>query len=462
MPPLSHPSAPRASSCNNSGVRRAARTIELVTETAGSRTGSTLMNGLLVLGTTGLLMMLGVLVLRLWLITTVQEPVAGQLEYLITWCGLPPSLNGFTWMLTFGLGAVTAWPLVKKFAFFATGIPWFCPRPAEWALLCIIPASSLIAPLVQTLCPIREVDPTTTAWFYPDRDASTGQPHGRIGYLRDADGTWHFYNVPSFLRESDALPVQRVTPEVRQQWQQDYARQQEQQRRLEQAEREALAAQEAERQRQAEHLAQLRLETARQQAEVARAAEAEATAQKARQEAEAARQRAETEAAARLAAEKARREAEQQAQARQAEAETARRAAETAHQRLEQEREAETKRRQREVAEFLASSPRREDATSPNVSLRLDSVRRSMPTSQAQPPTGQAFNIQSGLWRHIHVRGDRVEVWCDGPVALGADHSAPRSFPGGAWVRFQQGAQTLHATPAGPGATHIRVRKMQR
>jgi hypothetical protein len=359
------------------------------------------------------LSLLGVVVLlvalRLWLISSIQVPLEGRLEYLMDWLGLPVSLSSLTWMLTFGIGAFTAWPLVKKFLFFFTGIPWFCPSAREWLLLLILPASTFLPATVQTICPIREVDPVSTAWFYPDAHPETGKPHGRLGYLREGDGSWKFYNIPVFIRPADAAAVQRVTPEVRQQWEADPLRKQQEEirQRRAAAEQADLAAREALRRQHEERVAQLRLEASRKEAEKARA------------EAHEAKQRAEREASARIMAEKARAEAERLAQSRQ--------------------QPVQSYRQQQEKATRVSSN--------------------SQPM-KLLPPTAHRFSIQRGLWKNIHVRGDRVEVWSDGPVALGADQSPPRTYPGGAWVRFEHGAGTIHAAPAGPGSSHVLVRKL--
>ncbi len=346
----------------------------------------------------GLLGGVGFLIgLRLWLISSIQAPLEGRLEYLMDWLGLPVSLSSLTWMLTFGIGAFTAWPLVKKFLFFFTGIPWFCPSSREWLLLLILPASTFLPATVQTICPIREVDPVSTAWFYPDAHPETGKPHGRLGYLREEDGSWKFYNIPVFIRPADAAAVQRVTPEVRQQWQADPLRKQQEEIRQHRAaaEQADLAAREALRRQHEERMAQLRLEASRKDAEKARADEAVAAAEKARAEAE--------------------------------------RLAQSRHQPIQSYQQ------QQEKATLVASN--------------------SQPM-KLLPPTAHRFSIQRGLWKNIHVRGDRVEVWSDGPVALGADQSPPCTYPGGAWVRFEHGAGTIHAAPAGPGSSHVLVRKL--
>lgn len=407
-----------------------------------------LIAGLILLGFIGLFFGL-----RLWLISSIQVPLEGRLEYLMDWLGLPVSLSSLTWMLTFGIGAFTAWPLVKKSLFFFTGIPWFCPTPNEWLLLLILPASTFVPATVQTICPIREVDPVSTDWFYPDEHPETGKPHGRLGYLREEDGTWKFYNIPVFIRPADAASVHRVTPEVRRQWQQDIARLQELERRRTAAEQADLSAREEQRRQHEERMSQLRLETARQEAEKARAADAVAEAEKARQEALVAQQRAEQESAARAAAEKAHAEAEKMAKVHLAEAQAAQRSAQKKAEQVESERQ-----RIQAAQEYR----RQQEASTQNlpISLRLDSTGNSMPHPKAVEDVGQIFPIQRGLWKHIHVRGYRVEVCSDGPVILGADSYAPRTYPGGAWVRFERGAGTLHAQSLGPGSSHLRVRKL--
>jgi len=365
------------------------------------------------LGVTGLF-----LGLRLWLICSIQVPLEGRLEYLMDWLGLPVSLSSLTWMLTFGIGAFTAWPLVKKFLFFITGIPWFCPNAREWLLLLILPASTFLPATVQTICPIREVEPSSADWFYPDAHPETGKPHGRIGFLREADGSWKFYNIPVFIRPADAAAVQRVTPEVRQQWQADPQRKQQEESR-QRREAAELAEREAKLKLQRDHesrMAAARLEMQRIEAERVQSENAKVEAAKARQQAEQARQQA-------AAAEKARQEAE------------------SARQRLQA---AEDLREQQELATWIESKKRPAMGSS----------------TQSAQLAGQAFPIQRGLWKNIHVRGDRVEVWCDGPVSLGADQSPPRTYPGGAWVRFEQGPGTIHAAPAGSGSTRVVVRKL--
>lgn len=372
----------------------------------------------------GLLLLLGV---RLLVIHHIQEPLEGRLEYMAAWLGLPASVTDFTWMLTFGLSAFAAWPFCKKFLFFATGIPWFCPKPAEWALLLTLPASTLLPYGVQTIYAIREVDPSTAAWFYPDPDVTTGQPQGRIGYLRESDGEWKFYNIPTFLRETDAAPVQRVTPEIRRQWQEDYQRQQQVLKVRNAAEQISRDATEKLRREHDSKLAQIRLESERIAAQRAQTERAKADAERARAD-----------------------ESRAQAEAAKVRGEADKAAANARNKQLSIVQTSPVGNMNRTSQVSLQSYP----GVSTNAGSSNTELPRLLPRHNEIP-------IRWGMTLNVPIRGDSVEIWSDGPIAVSADAGGENiATQPGRTLRFQPGFSAIHVRPLHPGATRLYIRKL--
>ena len=346
---------------------------------------------------------------------------------MAAWLGLPASITSFTWMLTFGLSALAAWPFCKKFIFFATGIPRFCPKPAEWALLLTLPASTLLPYGVQTICAIREVDPSTAAWFYPDADATTGQPQGRIGYLRESDGEWKFYNIPTFLRETDAARVQRVSPEIRRQWQEDYQRQKQVLMVRNAAEQVSRDATEKLRREHESKLAQIRLESERIAAQRSQTERAKADAERARAE-----------------------ESRAQAEAAKVRAEADKAAADARNKQLS----------------IVQTSPVEDvNRTSQVHRQSYQGVSKNEGSSNTEPPRPaprhNEIPIRWGMTLNLPIRGDAVEIWSDGPIAASADAGGENlATQPGRTLRFQHGFSAIHIRPLHPGATRLYIRKL--
>lgn len=361
----------------------------------------------------GLVLLMAV---RLLVIHHIQAPLEGRLEYVAAWLGLPGNISDLTWMITFGLSAFTAWPLCKKFLFFATGIPWLCPKPAEWALLLALPASALLPYGVQTLCSIREIDPATAAWFYPDADAATGQPQGRIGYLREANGEWKFYNIPTFLRETDAAPVKRVTPQIRQQWEADYHRQQE-----------AMKIRNAAEQVSSDAKEKVRLELERLAAQRAQAEKAKADTERTRLQ-----------------------ESQARAEAARARAEADKAAADVRNKQLSAINIKPAENMQQNPSARLPYSPAVGQSTGSSSTLQ---------THPSPRPSG--IPLRWGMTLNVPVHQDSVEIWSDGPVAVAADGGGENLVTQpGRTLRFRPGFSAIHIRPLHRNATRLYIRKL--
>lgn len=345
---------------------------------------------------------------RFLVVSLIQVQVESQLDYLAHWIGLR-SVNQLTWLTTFVLAALAVKPFIKKVFYIATGGMSRLHR-GDWLLILGGPALSMAMPMVlQTIIPVREVDPASEAWFHIDRidpqrspGSPAADPLGRLGYVREADGTLRFYNIPEITRPSDGAPILRVTRAVQEEWQRQQAEKARREQRQRAAEEDDRREREALRQAHEQRMAELRAQAARSEAERQAALKAEA---------EAARIRAE------------------------AEKEKARLQAMTAE------------RDRRTAVERLESSQRAQDF---HQVLFEQGAVHNQPFTDTQPL----------LWNHrMSVPGDCVpkEFWTNGPALVWEDGGVPFHIGPGCGAFFQ-GHLPCHVEPLHPGTTKVSIR----
>lgn len=88
-----------------------------------------------------------------------------------------------------------------------------------------------------------------------------------------------------------------------------------------------------------------------------------------------------------------------------------------------------------------------------------------LPVEPSVPPVPRApvsvLPLRQGAVLNVQVRGDRVEIWSDGPVSASADHFAFQTLSQpGRPLRFNRGAGTVHVRPLNPSATRVYIRKV--
>ncbi|MFN0077905.1 MAG: hypothetical protein ACKVY0_15725 [Prosthecobacter sp.] len=457
------------------------RILDLVTAEAVRRHPWLRMLGLGCFGLLGALLLF--ILTRLLVINHVQGELMDPLGRVVRRLDLSSGATKLVNYVTLICSASSLGMVIRGLCYFLLPMPSLRPSLKQSALLFGLLGLPLLAPDVgKKMYPVREVDPTTVAWFDESEDGSI-EPHGLIGCVQEDSGGWWFCNVRGGPRPSDGSPIQPVTPAVHREWKQWLK---EQADKAQEAERVSQAAAAAEQQRlqreadaeakkqqqlkqQQEHAANERkavlaqaeavLEQARKEraAEEARLAEQNRLAEEARLE----QARAEAKAAAdRLAAQQAETErlAEQNRLAEEARRDQVKAEAQAAADRLAAQQE-ETK-RQEEAAE-RANTARRDVSLRIQQERELEQTPTPRFTTPAEPPP-QVIQLRQGAWNHINVHGDCVEVWTDGPVSLGADHFAPQTFPGGErHIRFNQGANVIHAMPAAYGTNRLFIRKLR-
>jgi hypothetical protein len=264
---------------------------------------------LLTMGTGAFGLLLLVCLIRFLVVVFIQSQVEAQLEYLAHWIGLR-SINQLTWVMTFSFSALLVKPTLAKMAYIASG-GMSRLHVSDWILMTCGAFIILAMPTVlEYFAPVSEIDPATEQnWFYIDRIVSqtagshtATEPPGRLGYVREDDGSLKFYNIPMITRPSDGAPIFRVTREIQKEWQrlrEEKAKREQRQRDAEEADR---RGREALRQSHEQRMAELRAQAARAEAERQSAQKAEAEAALARAEAEKEKTRLQAEAAERHAA----------------------------------------------------------------------------------------------------------------------------------------------------------------
>jgi|GEM_PF-2579983 len=438
----------------------------------------------------GLAIVLGLIMLRLTVACFIGMRISAAVGRSAQAAGLDASITA--WLKTvasFGLGLGTV-GLVARAAlgFF---FPFGKASAGSWKPLAALIAASGIGTALPVCiqhargvdesglpAAMAEVDAAQVAWFNPKGDAL-------IFFADHLDGQRRFWNRPG-ATPRDSMIAQPVTAITHGEW----LRAQLEAQRKETAARQAdeAAAQQAEIKHQREMEQQQAAARQREaaQSEEARRRAAEAAIQAALQQEireleratermrleqeQAAAQRAEAE---RLAAETAR-QREHLLAAQQLQIEAQRAAAEKASveavakqteielQRVETQREMEqqqTAARQREAA--IAAQQAQQHTIRLVGNQSQDRTEESF--LQETFPPAQKIPLRQGVTWSINVKGDRVELWSDGPIAASADHGLfEEMHRPGHRMRFPHGGQqTIHVRPLSSSATTVFIRKLK-
>lgn len=277
---------------------------------------------------------------------------------------------------------------------------------SAWKLgLMLLAASGLSTALPVGIRALRGLDAENLPAQMSEVDPAKStwfNPQGQalIFFADHLDGTRRFWNRPGHTPRDNAVAAD-VTQQIHGEWLREQL----------EAHRAEMAARQAE-------------EAARAEQERRRSAESAAQAERERQQ----REHEQGLAAQRLQL--------QQFEAQRAQAERARAQAEA------------------ERAKAEAEARNRNFSQSPAVQ---QPARSGAPRTADLPP--KEFPLRRGVPLNIHTRGDRVELWSDGPIHAGADGGPLSSQPvPGSKIRFQRGAHVVRVLPAGFSATRVFIR----
>jgi hypothetical protein len=175
------------------------------------------------------------IIIRLLLVSHLQGEMLDPLGRVVRRLDLSAGASKLVWYSTFGWSAASLGLVMRRLAHLLLPLPMFRISLKDNMLLTCLFAVPLLGPdVAKKAFPVREIDPTTVAWFDESEDGSPA-PHGLIGYVHEESGGWWFCNVRGGPRPTDGVTISPVSREVRREWESWTQRHREEMQKTEQA-----------------------------------------------------------------------------------------------------------------------------------------------------------------------------------------------------------------------------------